>query len=66
MKLNNFLYDLSLINVFNFTDEQRDGELFFKVSVYDVIINIKDVIEDESSNVMIAGLIKVRVINERA
>ena len=56
---------MNSINVFDFANEQRDDELFFKVSVYDVIINVKNVIENEFLNVMIVDLIRIRVINEK-
>ena len=65
-KLNNFFRDLSLINVLDFADEQRDDELFFKASAYNIVINVKDVIKDESSNVMIINLIRINVINKKA
>ena len=40
-------------------------DYFFKISVYNVVINVKNVIENEFSNVMIVDLIKVCVINEK-
>ena len=57
---------MNLINIFDFVNEQRDDELFFKVSVYNVTANVKNVIENESSNIMIADSIKVRIISEKA
>ena len=64
-KLNNFLRDLSLIDVFDFANEQRDDELFFKVLIYSIVANIKNVIKNEFSSIMIVDSVRINVINEK-
>ena len=43
---------MNLINVLDFADEQRDDKLFFEALIYDVAVNVKDVIKDESLKLM--------------
>ena len=65
MKLHDFLYDLSLINILSLVNEKNDNKLSFKTLINNFVFKIKNVIEDKSANVIIVNLVKIRIINKK-
>ena len=58
---NNFLDCLSLFHIFRLTDEECESELSFRKLVDNIVIDVKHVIEDTSTCIVIFVSIRVNV-----
>ena len=63
-KENKFLFDFTLIFIFNFTVEKNDRWLTLELSTESVAIDIKDVIENETTNDSVARSIEIRITRQ--